>query len=88
MQEQNLKKVQVHTLTIDQRNRIKATGVESVVAFSSSKITLKLSGSERLNVSGNDLKITAFSKDSGDFEAVGSVMSASYSGSLGSKLFK
>ena len=88
MQEQNLKKVQVHTLTIDQRNRIKATGVESVVAFSSSKITLKLSGGERLNVSGNDLKITAFSKDSGDFEAVGSVMSASYSGSLGSKLFK
>lgn len=88
MQEQNLKKTQVHTLIIDQKKRVKATGVESVVAFSSSRIALNLSTGERLSVSGNDLKITAFSKESGDFEAVGSIAGASYSGRLGAKLFK
>ena len=88
MQEQNVKKIQIHTLTIDQKKTAKATGVESVVAFSSSRIALNLSDGGRLYVSGNDLKITAFSKDSGEFESVGVVTGVSYSGRLGAKLFK
>ena len=88
MQEQNLKKSQIHTLTIDQKKTVKATGVESVVAFSSSKICLNLLDGGRLYISGNNLKITAFSKDSGEFESVGSITSAAYGGRIGVKLFK
>ncbi len=88
MQEQKIKKVQVHTLTIDQKKTVKATGIESVVAFSSSRISLNLSDGGRLYISGNDLKITAFSKDSGEFESVGVITGATYSGRLGAKLFK
>ncbi len=88
MKEQNLKKEQIHTLTIDSKKTVKATGVESVVAFSSSRITLVLSDGGRLQISGNDLKITAFSKDSGEFESSGVITGATYSGRLGVKLFK
>ncbi|MBR2341097.1 MAG: hypothetical protein IKA72_01640 [Clostridia bacterium] len=88
MQEQNVKKEKIHTLTIDQKKTVKATGIESVVAFSSSRIALNLSDGGRLCVNGTDLKITAFSKDLGDFEAVGTVTGATYSGKFGAKLFK
>ena len=87
MQEQNVKK-QSHTLTIGQKKTIKATGVESVVAFSSSRIALNLSDGGRLCISGNDLKITAFSKDSGEFESIGVITGATYSGRIGAKFFK
>ena len=87
MQEQNSQKNKVHTLTIDQKKRLRATAVESVSAFSSTRITLNLSDG-RLFIAGNSLKITAFSKESGDFEAVGEIVSASYGGRMGSKLFK
>ena len=88
MQEQNPQKNKVHTLTIDQKKRMRATGVESVAAFSSTRITLNLSDGIRLFIAGNGLKITVFSKESGDFEAVGEMVSASYGGRIGSKLFK
>ena len=88
MQEQNSQKNKVHSLTVDQRKRMRATGVESVVAFSATRITLNLSDGIRLYIAGNGLKITAFSKESGDFEAVGELLSASYGAKLGSKLFK
>lgn len=88
MQEQNSQKNKVHTLTIDQKKRMRVAGVESVTAFSSTRITLNLSDGIRLFIAGNDLKITTFSKESGDFEAVGEMVSVSYGGRMGSKLFK
>jgi hypothetical protein len=88
MQEQNLKKTQIHTLSINQKKMAKATGVESVIAFSSTRISLNLSDGGRLYISGNDLKITAFSKDSGEFETVGAITGVAYGGRFGAKLFK
>ena len=88
MQEQNSQKNKVHILTVDQKRKLRAMGVESVAAFSSTRITLNLADGVRLFIAGNGLKITAFSKESGDFEAVGEIVSASYGGRMGSKLFK
>jgi hypothetical protein len=77
-----------HIVTIEQKKRIYVSGVESVLAFSSMRITLNLSDGNRLFIAGNALKITAFSKESGDFETVGEITSVSYGGRMGSKLFK
>ncbi len=64
-------------------------GVESVSAFSEVKLILTLVGGERMCIVGSGLKITAFSKQSGDFSAEGEFIGFSYGGkSFLSKLFK
>lgn len=89
MQEQNVKKSQLHHLTIDQRKTISVSGVESVNAFSPSRIALTLSDGTKLFIAGMDLKISAFSKESGEFQAVGSVAGVSYGGKgFVAKIFK
>ncbi|MBQ7369897.1 MAG: YabP/YqfC family sporulation protein [Clostridia bacterium] len=89
MQEQNVKKSQLHHLTIDQRKTISVSGVESVNAFSPSRIALTLTDGTKLFIAGVDLKITAFSKESGDFQAVGGILGASYGGKgFVAKIFK
>ena len=78
-----------HTVTIEQRKRLLVTAVESVVAFSEVKILLSLVGGERLSIVGTSLKITGFSKASGEFVAEGSVTGITYGGkTFVSKLFK
>lgn len=89
MQEVQLKKEIPHRLTVDMKKSVSVLGVDSVMAFSPSKITLTLLGGERLYLVGADLKITAFSKESGVFEAVGKIMGASYGGKgFAAKIFK
>ena len=78
-----------HTVTIEQRKRLLVTAVESVVAFSEVKILLSLVGGGRLSIVGTNLKITGFSKASGEFVADGSVTGITYGGkTFVSKLFK
>ena len=78
-----------HSLLIEQRKSITVSGVESVSSFSEVKIVLKLLDGSRLSILGVGLKITGFSKTSGEFTAEGEFMGLSYGGkSLAAKIFK
>ena len=89
MQNQTEKRNENHQLTINKKTEVFVTGVESVTAFSPTRIALFLTDGTKVFVAGSDLKITAFSKDDGVFRAIGSVTGVSY-GSKGfaAKLFK
>ncbi len=79
-----------HTLTIENRKRITATGIEGVRDFSPAAFTL-IYGEGRIIVGGSDMKITAFSKQTGAFAAVGNITSVKYAAkgeSLAKKLFR
>ena len=78
-----------HTLTIENRKRITATQIDAVNSFSASQIVLQYQGG-KIVVSGSDMKITAFSKSSGQFTAQGSIDGVKYahSGSGLKGLFK
>lgn len=77
-----------HTLQIDQRKKITMTGVESVQSFSPREIQLVVSGG-KLVVTGSEMKVTAFSKASGDFAAVGKIDGVRYNAAGGlKKLFR
>ena len=78
-----------HSVSIEQRKKLSVSGVESVAAFSEVKIVLALGGGERMQVAGSGLKITGFSKASGQFTAEGTILGVSYGGkSFAAKLFK
>lgn len=78
-----------HSVVIEQRKNISVSGVESVAAFSEVKIILALCSGERMHVAGSNLKITSFSKTSGQFTAEGTVTGVSYGGkSFAARLFK
>lgn len=78
-----------HSIQIEQRKNITVTGVESVKAFSSTKIELVLIGtSQQLYITGADLKITDFSKIKATFSASGTVDSVRYGNGIKAKLFK
>ena len=88
MHEQVKKNIE-HKLMIDSRKSVAITGVESVSAFSSTRISLSLTDGTKAYVAGTDLKITAFSKESGEFCAVGTVAGVSYGGKgFAAKIFK
>ena len=88
MQNQNEKRNE-HQLTINKKTDVLITGVESVTAFSPTRIALCLIDGTKVYVAGSGLKITAFSKEDGMFKATGSVTGISY-GSKGfsAKIFK
>ncbi|MGN1060660.1 MAG: YabP/YqfC family sporulation protein [Candidatus Coproplasma sp.] len=67
-----------HTLSIENRKRVTATQIEAVNSFSASQIVLQYQGG-KIIVSGNDMKITAFSKSSGQFTAQGTIDGVKYS---------
>jgi hypothetical protein len=81
--------VSKHSVELEQRKNISISGVESVAAFSENRIALALKDGERMYVVGLELKITAFSKTSGQFTAEGQITGISYGGkSFASKLFR
>ncbi|MGN1104490.1 MAG: YabP/YqfC family sporulation protein [Candidatus Coproplasma sp.] len=84
-----MEQVEGHTLSIENRKRITATQIEAVTSFSATQIVLHYQGG-KIVVSGSDMKITAFSKSSGQFTAQGVIDGVKYShGSSGIKgLFK
>ena len=78
-----------HLISLEQRKNLTVSGVESVSSFSEVKIVLKLLDGSRLSILGVGLKITGFSKTSGEFTAEGEFMGLSYGGkSLAAKIFK
>ena len=78
-----------HSIVLEQKKNLTVNGVESVTSFSEVKIVLTLSGGERMNVIGSGLKITGFSKTSGNFTAEGDVVGISYGGkSFAARIFK
>ena len=84
MQETN-----IHSVTIEQQKNISVTAVESVLAFSDTKIVLSIVGGTRMHVSGMGLKISGFSKTNGTFTATGKIIGVSYGGkNFAAKLFK
>ena len=89
MQESNVKKTQNHQLMIKDKKEVFLSGVESVIAFSPNRIALTLGDGTKVFIVGTGLKITAFSKDDGDFKGVGVVTGVSYGGKgFASKIFK
>ena len=80
----------VHSVTIEDCNKISATAIESVDAFSPTQIVLSYAEG-RITVTGSGLKIVAFSKGSGAFSATGTVTGVKYSAKgikLAQRLFK
>ena len=69
-------------LTIEQRKKISMTGVESVDAFSESRILLTVGG-VRVTIEGAHLKVLAFSQGSGNFSAIGEVSLLRYGSAKG-----
>ena len=53
---------EVHQITVTQKKDVNVTGVEGVLGFSESKISLSLKGGGKLYVAGSGLKIVGFSK--------------------------
>lgn len=79
-----------HSIDIEQCKKITATQIESVDSFSDKQIILTYP-SGKIVVAGTNMKITAFSKTSGCFCAVGEIISVRYMSkglSLRGKLFK
>lgn len=64
-------------LTIEQRKKITMSGVESVDAFSPTRILLTVCGS-KVAIEGSRLKVLSFSQGSGNFTASGEVRSLRY----------
>ena len=89
MQNQTEKKIINHQLTINGKQEIFMTGVDSVIAFAPSRISLTLTDGTKTFVMGTGLKITAFSKTDGVFRAVGTVTGVSYGAkNFTAKIFK
>lgn len=59
-------------LTVEQRKKLTMTAVESVDAFSETRILLT-AGGQKIVIEGSGLKVLAFSKGSGNFAASGEV---------------
>lgn len=79
-----------HIISIENRKRFTATQIEAVEAFSATQIVLSYAGG-KIVVTGNDMKITSFSKSNGAFSASGVFTSARYAqkgAGLKQRLFK
>lgn len=80
-----------HSLLLDNRSMLSLTGVEDVVGFDESTISVRLSDCS-LVVKGSSLHISKLSLDSGEVVIDGTVSSLQYLGgsakSLRSRLFR
>ena len=79
-----------HNLTIEQCNRVTATEITSVDAFSDKQIVLSYSNG-RIIITGSGMKIVGFSKSTGAFSASGTITGARYvnkGAGLKQKLFR
>ena len=71
--------IQNNTLTLENRNKLSISGVESVDGFTDQFINLCVSGS-RLKILGENLKISTFNKSTGNFLAEGTINEIKFSG--------
>lgn len=73
------KKLEQNTLCLENRKSLSLTGVESVDSFSEQCLKLTVSGS-RVVVTGENIKIIAFNKESGNLTAEGVINEIKYLG--------
>lgn len=79
-----------HLITIEDRNKFSATGIEKVLSSSPTLICV-ISSCGTLCINGSDLKITDFSLSQGNFSFTGCVNSIKYNQAktpIVKKLFK
>jgi hypothetical protein len=77
----------LHSLTVENKRKISATFVKEVIAFSDKEIKVRLCDGAILQAFGDNLKITAFDENSGNFIAVGNIVSVKY-GASGKSIIK
>lgn len=85
-----MEQTEQHIISVENCRRVAATKIENVVSFSPSQLVLAYAGG-RIVITGADMKITAFSGQSGQFSAVGTIGGVRYVGkgaSLKQKLFR
>lgn len=75
MQEQN--NVTQERLVIDARKLLTLTGVQTVDGFNEQSLRLTVNGT-KVQISGDNIKITAFNKASGNLSAEGSFCEIKY----------
>ncbi len=66
-----------HVLTVENRKGVFATGVIEVIFFNDREIRLNIADC-KLVISGENLKISGFNKQSGEFKATGTVFGTKY----------
>lgn len=80
-----------HSITVENQRKISVLGVAEVQSVTPERITLVIVNGKKLAILGQNLKMGAFSKQSGSFTAEGSVQEIKYStakSTLIKKLFK
>ncbi len=85
-----MEQTEQHTISVENLKRVVATKIDNVLSFSPSQLVLAYAGG-RIVITGTDLKITAFSGQSGQFSAVGAIGGVRYVGkgaTLKQKLFR
>lgn len=68
---------EIHKIELDDRKRLLATGVLSVDGFSEQIINLTVNGS-KLKVTGENIKITSYNKNTGNLSADGNFFEIKY----------
>jgi sporulation protein YabP len=68
---------QVHSMTLEERQRLAVTGVEEVVSFDESQVSVQ-TVKGLLNIRGTGLKVEALEKESGALTITGLVSELSY----------
>ncbi len=71
---------EAHNLTVEGQKRVLATAVAEVNAFSDREIKLTLVGGKKLVILGQNMKISHFQKESGQFIADGEILGVKYLG--------
>ncbi len=69
--------IEVEKLVLDARKRLTMTGVSSVDGFSEQVVNLTVSGT-KVRVSGENIKITAFNKGTGNLTCDGVIKEIKY----------
>ena len=69
-----------HFVNIENQKKIQINTVQEVNGFSDKEIRVTLVGKVRVSVSGQNMKITHFQKDSGLFVAEGDIFGVKYHG--------
>ncbi len=76
MQEQN-KIIEADKLLLEGQRKLSMSGVEAVEAFSEQSLKLKVSGN-KVSITGEGIKITAYNKASGNLSAEGLFLEVKY----------
>ncbi len=70
----------LHSITLEGQRKICITAVSEVESITTESIKLIITGGKRLIVSGSNLKMGAFSKQSATFSAEGVINEIKYAG--------